>query len=213
MDRQLYTRGSEILCDYAEKAVVAVNGGIGCSEIVGEDGKVTGIKLKDGTVLPAQMVLLSTGIRPNVDIAQKAGAEVDRFIRVNEKMETSVKDIYACGDSAVFDGKSFGLWNQAIDMGKVAGANAAGDEASYETIIPATAFNGMGTSLFSIGDPGKNPDKKYKSYEMFDEAKNIYEKLYFVNNRFAGGVLIGDVSKSSRLLNAFKNQEAPEKLI
>lgn len=213
MDRQLDTRGSEILCDYAEKAGVAVNGGIGCSEIVGEDGKVTGIKLKDGTVLPAQMVLLSTGIRPNVDIAQKAGAEVDRFIRVNEKMETSVKDIYACGDSAVFDGKSFGLWNQAIDMGKVAGANAAGDEASYETIIPATAFNGMGTSLFSIGDPGKNPDKKYKSYEMFDEAKNIYEKLYFVNNRFAGGVLIGDVSKSSRLLNAFKNQEAPEKLI
>ncbi|MFA5636857.1 MAG: FAD-dependent oxidoreductase [Anaerovoracaceae bacterium] len=213
MDRQLDDRGSDILRDYAEKAGVAVNGGIGCTEIVGEGGKVTGVKLKDGTVLPAQMVLFSTGIRPNVDIAKKAGAEVDRFIHVNERMETSVKDIYACGDSAVYDGKSFGLWNQAIDMGKVAGATAAGDEAAYETIIPATAFNGMGTSLFSIGDPGKNSDKKYKSYEMYDEAKNTYEKLYFVNNRFAGGILIGDVSKSSKLLNAYKNQEAPEKLI
>ncbi len=128
-------------------------------------------------------------------------------------METNKKGIFACGDCAVYEGKSYGLWNQAIDMGKVAGANAAGDEVTYETIVPATAFSGMGTSLFSVGDSGKDPDKKYKSFEIYDEAKNSYEKLYFVNNRFVGGILIGDVSKSARLLDAFKKQEPMEKLL
>ncbi len=213
MDRQLDDRGSELLRKAVEKAGVSVNGGIGCAELAGKDGRVTGVKLKDGTLLLAQMVLFSTGIRPNVEIGKKSGADVDRFIHVNEKMETSVKDVYACGDCAVYDGKSYGLWNQAIDMGKVAGANAAGDNVTYETIVPATAFNGMGTSLFSVGDPGKDPEKKYKSYEIYDEAKNSYEKLYFVNNRFVGGILIGDVSKSARLLDAYKKQESMEKLV
>lgn len=98
-------------------------------------------------------------------------------------------------------------------MGKVAGANAAGDDAVYKTITPATAFNGMGTFLFAVGDPGSNPEKKYKSVEIYDEAKGTYEKLYFINNRFTGGILIGDVSKSARLLSAYKNQETMDKLL
>ena len=55
------------------------------------------------------MVVFSAGIRPNVDLAQKSGVEVDRFILVNERMETSAKDVYACGDCASFEGKSWTL--------------------------------------------------------------------------------------------------------
>lgn len=213
MNKQLDIKGSDILRGYAERSGITVNGGKGCAELVGENGKVTGVVLKDGSVLEADMVIFSAGIRANLEIAKQAGIETGRFIPVNEKMETGVKDIYACGDCAAYDGKSFGLWNQAIDMGKVAGANAAGDESKYETITPSTFFNGMGTSLFSVGDPGKDSDKKYKSYEVYDEAKNTYEKLYFVNDRFAGGILIGDVKKSSRLLKALKEQETMERLV
>ncbi|GAB1476767.1 FAD-dependent oxidoreductase [Bacillota bacterium] len=213
MNKQLDTKGSEILKSFAEKSGISVNGGKGCDEVVGENGIVTGVVLKDGSVLEADMVIFSAGIRANVEIAKQSGIEAGRFIPVNEKMETNIKDIYACGDCASYENKSFGIWNQAIDMGKVAGTNAAGEESIYETITPSTFFNGMGTSLFSVGDPGKDPEKKYKSYEIFDEAKNTYEKLFFVNDRFVGGILIGDVKKSSRLLKAFKNQETMEKLL
>jgi flavorubredoxin/NADPH-dependent 2,4-dienoyl-CoA reductase/sulfur reductase-like enzyme len=213
MNKQLDARGSEILRGIVEKAGITVNGGTGCARITGSGEKAANVELKDGTVIEAQMVLFSSGIKANTEIAKSCGVEADRFILVNERMETNKKGIFACGDCAVYEGKSYGLWNQAIDMGKVAGANAAGDEVTYETIVPATAFSGMGTSLFSVGDSGKDPDKKYKSFEIYDEAKNSYEKLYFVNNRFVGGILIGDVSKSARLLDAFKKQEPMEKLL
>ncbi len=213
MNKQLDVKGSEILHSYAAKAGIEINSGIGFSDLVGENSKVTGAKLSDGTVIDAQMVIFSAGIRANVDVAKDSGVDADRFISVNEKMETNKKDIYACGDCAIYDGKSFGLWNQAIAMGKVAGANAAGDSLSYETIVPATSFNGMGTFLFSVGDPGKDSRLKYKSLEIYDEAKNTYEKLYFVNDRFTGGILIGNVSKSARLLDAYKKQLPMDKLI
>jgi NAD(P)H-nitrite reductase large subunit len=212
MDRQLDEKGSMILRKRAEASGITVSVGIGAVSLTGEDS-VTGVVMKDGTVIETQMVVLSTGIRPNVEVAENAGVSINRFVQVNERMETSVKDIFAAGDCAICQGVSYGIWNQALDMGKVAGANAAGDSMVYETIIPSNAFTGMGTSLFSVGDVGKNDNLKYKSVEFHDEAKGTYEKLYFHNDRFCGGILIGDVAKSSRLLKAYKNQESEETLL
>ncbi|PKM84303.1 MAG: pyridine nucleotide-disulfide oxidoreductase [Firmicutes bacterium HGW-Firmicutes-11] len=212
MDRQLDEKGSTILRKRAEASGITVSVGIGADALSGEDS-VTGVIMKDGTVIEAQMVVLSTGIRPNVEVAENAGVSINRFVQVNERMETSVKDIFAAGDCAICQGVSYGIWNQALDMGKVAGANAAGDNMVYETIVPSNAFTGMGTSLFSVGDVGKSENLKYKSVEFHDEAKGTYEKLYFHNDRFCGGILIGDVSKSSRFLEAYKNQESEETLL
>ena len=108
---------------------------------------------------------------------------------------------------------SIGIWSQAVEMGKVAGACAAGEEVIYQPITPSNAFNGMGTALFSVGDPGRDPERKYKSIEMLDAGKGTYEKLYFTNNRFCGGILLGDVSKAPKFIEAYKNQESIEKLL
>jgi NAD(P)H-nitrite reductase large subunit len=70
----------------------------------------------------------------------------------------------------------------------------------------------MGTSLFAVGDTGKDLDQLYRSIENHDKAKDIYEKLYFIDNRFCGGILIGDVTKGPRLLQAYQNQESVESL-
>ncbi|NLY70716.1 MAG: FAD-dependent oxidoreductase [Clostridiales bacterium] len=212
MDRQLDNKGSDILRKLTEANGIKVSAGIGAAAIVGDD-KVTGVKMKDESILEADMVIFSTGVRPNLKLVESSGIEVDRFIVVNDKMETNKKDIYAAGDCAVYNGVSYGIWNQAIDMGKVAGANASGDSLTYETIIPSNSFIGMGTSVFSVGDPGKNSNVEYVSVEKFDEENMIYEKLYFKDDKFCGGILIGDVSKSPQLLEAYKNQESFSSLI
>jgi flavorubredoxin/NADPH-dependent 2,4-dienoyl-CoA reductase/sulfur reductase-like enzyme len=206
MNKQLDDRGSELLRSATEKAGIRVITNTGIDEIAG-DGKATGVKLVDGTVVSGELIVCSTGVRQNIGLAAAIGAETGRSIKVNEKMETSVKDIYACGDCAEFGGVNYAIWGQAVEMGRAAGINAVGDEYKYEAFIPSNAFNGMGTSLFAVGDNGKDPAKVYKTFEVYDAAKNTFEKLYFVNNRFCGGILIGDVSKSARLLDGYKNQD------
>ena len=206
MNRQLDERGSELLRAATEKSGIRVITNTGIEEIAG-DGKTTGVKLVDGTMVSADLVICSTGVRQNIGLAKEIGIETGRSIKVNEKMETSEKGIYACGDCAEYNGVNYAIWGQAVEMGKAAGINAAGDEYQYEAFIPSNAFSGMGTSLFAVGDNGKDPEKVYKTFELYDGAKNTYEKLYFVNNRFCGGILIGDVSKSARLLDAYKKQD------
>ncbi|WP_324825205.1 FAD-dependent oxidoreductase [Sinanaerobacter sp. ZZT-01] len=212
MSRQLDERGSELLQDEVERVGISVFTNVGIAEIIGEE-YTEGIRLTDGIEIKGGLVILSTGIKPNVELAKNAGLESGRSIIVNEKMQTSSPDIYACGDCAEFKGINYAIWNQSLEMGKTAGTNAAGDEAVYETVIPSNAFNGMNTSLFAIGDNGKDPEKRYKSVELLDDGKGVYEKLYFWNDRFCGGILIGDVGRSARLLTAFQDQESMKSML
>ena len=139
-----------------------------------------------------------------LDVAKAAGIAIGRSILVNEKMETNLPDIYAAGDCAEYNGVNYALWSQSVDQGKTAGGNAAGDDLSYETVDGALSFNGMGTSLFAIGDSGKDPKKRYRTIELKDERRQQYEKYTFENNRLAGVILIGDTSKLAKLTTQVK---------
>ena len=146
-------------------------------------------------MIPAQMVIVSCGVRANTAIAQAAGLETDRAVVVNSRMETSAEDVFACGDCAQYQGVNYAIWPQAVEEGKVAGANAAGEALEYTTVPAALTFHGMNTALFSIGDNGTNPNLVYRTVEFKDTARKQYEKYYFRNNRLCGVILIGDVSR------------------
>lgn len=194
MGRQLDTGAGDMLKDNILDKGMDIRIGANVEEIEGE-GAVTGVRLAGGEVIPAELVIVSAGVRANTKIAQEAGIQTDRAIVVDEKMHTNLTDIYACGDCAQYEGINYAIWPQALEMGKVAGANAAGDSVAYETVNAALTFHGMDTALFAIGDNGKNPDIKYKTVEFKDPMKMIYEKYYFSNNRLCGAILLGDTSK------------------
>lgn len=194
MPRQLDDKSGKFLADIIKEKGVDLRLNVKIDSIEGNDF-VTGVKLGDGEVIEADLVVMSCGVRANTAIASSSGININRAIVVNEKMETNISDIYACGDCAEFENVNYAIWPQAVEMGKVAGANASGDSLQYETVSAGITFNGMDTSLFAIGDNGKDPNKKYKTVEFIDEQKQTYEKYYFVNNRLSGVVLIGDTTK------------------
>lgn len=200
MARQLSETASEVLSGIIRGAGVQLFTNAGTAEITENS-----VLLADGTELPADLVVFSTGVRGNLDIAQAAGIEINRSIVVNERMETNLPDIYAAGDCAEFGGVNYALWSQSVEQGKTAGGNAAGDDLTYETVDGALSFNGMGTSLFSMGDNGSDPAKKYRTVELRDERRAQYEKYTFVNNRLCGVVLIGDTSKLADLTQKIKD--------
>lgn len=198
MGRQLDAGASDMLKDIILDKKMDIRIGANVEEIQGE-GTVTGVRLAGGEVIPADLVIVSAGVRASTKVAQEAGIQTDRAIVVDEKMHTNLTDIYACGDCAQYEGINYAIWPQALEMGKVAGANAAGDSLTYETVNAALTFHGMDTALFSIGDNGKNPDIKYKTVEFKDPMKMIYEKYYFSNNRLCGAILLGDTSKMAKV--------------
>lgn len=195
MGRQLDDEAGEMLKIISEGQGIRIHTGVSIAAIEG-DQHVTGVRLDDGSVYPAQLVIVSCGVRPNIALAKEAKIETDLSVIVNEKMQTNIPDIYAAGDCAQYQGQNYAIWPQALEEGKVAGACAAGDpDISYEPELPALSFNGMNTSLFAIGDNGKNPNLIYKTLELKDSGKKQYQKYYFLNNRLCGAILIGDTSK------------------
>ena len=200
MARQLNPTASAMIKTLAEDCGVKVYTAASTAEINEE-----GVVLADGTVIPAELVIVSTGVRGNLAAAQGAGLNIARSIVVNDHMETSVPDIYAAGDCAEYNGINYALWSQSVEQGKTAGANAAGDDVAYETVDGALSFNGMNTSLFAIGDNGSDASRLYKTVETTDMRRRQYEKYTFDKNRLVGVILIGDTSRLAELTTKVKD--------
>ena len=125
-------------------------------------------------------------------------------------METNLAGIYACGDCAQYQGRSYGVWPEAVEEGKTAGANAAGEALEYTAKEPALTFHGMHTALFAAGDQGKNPNLLYKTMCYEDMGRGQYQKYYFLNDRLCGVILLGDLSSMARV-TALLEQHASSK--
>lgn len=172
-----------------------------------QDGK---IYLEDGTVLPADVVVVSCGVRANSKLAVDAGAKVDRAIVVNERMETSLPDVYGAGDCVEFDGMNYALWPEASRQGEVAGANAAGDELTFASEIYGMSMEVVGRSLYTIGVAAG--DKPFRTVEYKDLALGNLEKYFFLDDALSGVTLLGDVSKLGKVTELVNQKASYEKV-
>ncbi len=204
MGRQLDDEAGQLLGEIIKGLGIEFRINAKITEITGED-MVTGVQLESGELFPADLVIVSCGIRANTSLAKTAGIDIERAVIVNERMETSRKNVYACGDCAEYQGINYAIWPEALEMGKIAGANAAGEAIAYEQVPAALNFEGMNTSLFAAGDNGKNPNKAYETIEHKDEERKKYEKYYFNQDCLVGVILIGDTSKMVSLTEDLNN--------
>lgn len=204
MIRQIDVDGAKIFQKHLEDNEIRCLTSETVSEIygTGEDFKeVCGVLLNHSQEkIDCQMVVEAMGVKPNIELVNDTSVEKNRGIIVNDKMQTSVENIYTCGDVAEFNGKNMGLWPIALDMGKVAGANAIGDNSVKYIEKPiSTSFNSLGYKIFSIGDLGLDPHSNYQMLELSDPQNEIYRKFYFLDNEFVGGLLMGDTRKAVQL--------------
>lgn len=198
MGRQLDEPAGGLLKEIGQDCGIMIRTDVQPAEILGNE-RVSAVRLKDGEEIPADMVIISSGVRSNIGLAQQMGLETERGVVVNSRMETSMADVYACGDCAQFQNVNYAIWPEAVEQGKVAGANAAGEEMEYVQVPAALTFHGMNTALYAVGDTGKNPNLVYKTVELKDMGRKQYKKYYFLNNRLCGVILIGDVSEMGDL--------------
>jgi NADPH-dependent 2,4-dienoyl-CoA reductase/sulfur reductase-like enzyme/flavorubredoxin len=166
------------------------------------DSHVNSVRLADGTIFPADLVIISCGSRANIDLAREAGIETQRAVVVNAKMETNIPDIYACGDCAELNGIDYQLWSEASAQGKAAGANAVGETILCTNIPAGLSLDAFGMQLFSIGDVGKTEGKTYKIVNTKDEVRGKQLTYWFSEGVLTGATAIGYPERTDELQNA-----------
>ena len=205
---QLNEEGSFVFERIIDKRGIDIVKGKMAKKILG-NGKVTGLEFDDGSKIDADMIIYAIGIRANRELVEGCGFELNRGMVVNSKMETCMDDVWACGDVCEFGGRVYGNWDSAKNQGKVAGANACGDDVEFIPPFRAYVLNSMGTEVFSSGEIGI--DKyDYKAYLNKDFESNSYKKALFRNNRMCGTMLIGDTKESLKYLKGIKEGISPK---
>ena len=200
---QLDEAGSATFKGHVDRLGIRVEFGADTEAITGTDSSpdspVTGVRLKDGRFIDADLVLVSVGVRANIAFAQAAGLTVTRRIATNAGMQTSDPDIFAAGDAAEPDQYWFGLWPVSMDQGWVAGINAAGGATVYSKYVPPYFVQAMDTQVAVQGDRG-GPGEFEPEIDLDNDIPGgNYRKLIYRNNILTGLMLVGDTREFTSL--------------
>lgn len=178
LQRALESRGMKFLLEHQTEAIVG-------------DDRVRAVRFKNGLEIPADLVVMSVGIRPNVDLAKGAGLYCKRGIVVNDTMQTYDPSIYAVGECVEHRGSTYGLVAPLFEQAKVCANHLArAGSARYEGSLTATKLKVTGIEVYSAGDFQGDGDSESLVFQ--DAARGVYKKVVLRDNRICGSVLIGD---------------------
>lgn len=165
-------------------------------QLIGKDGRVIAVRFKDGQEVPADLVVMAVGIRPNFALAQSAGIHCDRGIVVNDTMQTFDPRVYAVGECVSHRGISYGLVAPLFDMAKVCATHLGNFGIGlYKGSVTSTKLKVTGIDLFSAGDFSGGEDTE--EIVLHDAVGGVYKKLVIQNDKIIGSVLYGDTTDGS----------------
>lgn len=159
------------------------------------DGRVERLVLADGTILPADLVVMSVGVRPSVALAQTAGLAIGRGITVDDRMTTSDPRIFALGECAEHRGMVYGLVEPAYEHADTLSRHLAGQPAEYRGTSLATSLKVSGLPVFSAGIVDTPDDAE--AIVLSDPGAGLYRKLLVRGGKLVGAVFVGDIAEQA----------------
>lgn len=174
--------------------------------VQGESGRVCAVKFKDGQTIPADLVVMAVGIRPNTTLAESAGIYVNRGIVVNDTMQTYDPKIYAVGECVAHRGIAYGLVAPLFEMAKVCANHLAHmGIGRYQGSVTSTKLKVTGIDLFSAGNFTGGADTE--EITLNDPMGGVYKKLVIQDNRIVGGVMYGDTADGAWYFQLLKDKQ------
>ncbi|MEV6771743.1 FAD-dependent oxidoreductase [Nocardia sp. NPDC051030] len=188
LSKQLDPRCSALVLGHFARAGIEVRHRAETASLLGEPG-VRAAVLRDGTQLPCDLFLTATGIRPNIDLARRAGLPTARGILVDDHMRTPAPHVYAAGDVAEHRDRVLGLWPIAAEQAQTAAVNALGGNESLTAETPATILKGVGLELFTIGrvEPARGDEVIITELP----GGRSYRRLIISRDRAVGATIMG----------------------
>ena len=152
---------------------------------------VESVRFRDGLEIPADIVVMAVGIKPNIELAEKIGLHCERGIVVNDTMQTFDPRIYSVGECLQHRGQTYGLVAPLFEQAKVCANHLAHlGIARYEGSVTSTKLKVTGIDLFSAGD--FVGDDTTEELVLQDPGRGMYKKVVLKDNRIQGAVMYGD---------------------
>ncbi len=196
MERQLDPVSAGIMKADLEARGLTVLTGANTKAIHGEN-RVEAVELADGRVLPASLVVMAAGIRPNIALAKVAGLACGRGVQVDDGMRSLTDpSVYAVGECVEHRGAVFGLVAPLYDMAKIAADRIAGTaDSNYVPAVTGTRLKVTGIDMFSAGD--FLGDDTTDDIVFRDAARGVHKRLVLRDDRLIGAVLYGEARDSA----------------
>ena len=164
-------------------------------------GSVQAVRLPSGLLIPAEIAVIATGIRPGVELAREAGLVINRGVVVNDYMETSVPGIFAAGGCTEHRGEIFGMGDGILEQAEVLSAAITDSPGpAFTGAVPVTKLALAGIEILSAGSVDETaPGVDVLRYE--DPYLGAYKKLFIKDNCLVGAILAGDLTDEQRYLD------------
>ena len=195
MERQLDPAAAALLRTALESRGIEFKMPAKTAAIVGES-RVTAVRFDDSSEIAADLVVMAAGVRPNIELAIRAGLRCERGILVDDTLQTYDPSIYAVGECVQHRNRTFGLVAPLWEQARVCAIHLAEFGVSrYRGTLPATQLKVAGIELYSAGDFGTADGNE--ALVMQDHRNGIYKRLVIRDNRLRGAVLYGDAKLGS----------------
>ncbi|KQN79795.1 nitrite reductase [Sphingomonas sp. Leaf67] len=204
MERQLDEAAGWLLKSALEARGQTILTGADTAEIVGSD-HVEAVRLKDGTLIPASLVVMAVGIRPSVALARAAGLAVGRGIQVDDHMVTSDPAILAVGECVEHDGNVYGLVAPLWDMCRALADGLTDAHTGYRGSVTSTKLKVAGLDVFSAGDFSGGAGAE--DIVLRDASRGVYKRVVVKDDRIVGAVLYGDTADGNWYFDLLKRGE------
>ena len=172
-------------------------------------GRVEAVCLADGRRIPAKLVVMAVGIRPDVALARDAGLDVGRGVKVDRAGRTADPAIWAIGECAEHDGMTVGLVAPALAQAEVAAEAIAGGAAAWAPRADAAALKVSGTAVWSAGEIAA---RDAEPITLRDELADAYRRLWLRGGRLIGAVLYGDTADSGFYLDLISSGRSVQEI-
>ncbi|HEY3431958.1 MAG TPA: nitrite reductase large subunit NirB [Rhodocyclaceae bacterium] len=207
MERQLDKPSADMLMQSLADKGLKFKLSASTSELVAStNGRVSEVKFKDGSSIPADLVVMAAGIRPNTELAEKAGIHCNRGIVVNDTMQTFDPRIYSVGECANHRGIAYGLVAPLFEQAKVCANHLAMHGIGrYQGSVTSTKLKVTGIDVFSAGDfmGGEHVDEIL----LHDPAGGVYKKLCLKDDKLVGAVMYGDTVDGAWYFQLLKDRQ------
>lgn len=204
LERQLDERAGRLLQAALERRGLHFALGKQTSELIGNAaGRVSAVRFSDGESLPAELVVMAAGIRPNIELAQRAGLPCARGILVDDTLQSFDPRVYAVGECVSHRGVAYGLVAPLFEQARVCASHLAMQGyRRYLGSLTSTKLKVTGIELFSAGDFAGGPGTQ--SITLDDPTTGSYRKLVLKNDVLVGACLYGDTADGAWYLQLIR---------